>query len=103
MSTGVNARNTYWIGTLVRVSWTYKNSSGTLIDPTAVLLWIRGPDGALLQFTHGVGTVIVSGSTGNYYADISAELIGTYTVRAFATGTGQAAIETGFDVVSRIY
>ena len=103
MSSGANAPNTYFLGELIRVTWTYKNSSGTLIDPTAVFFWLKGPDGSILMFRHGTGTFIVSSSTGTYYADVSVELVGTYSYRAFATGTGQSAIEAECNVRSRFF
>ena len=103
MSSGLNAANTYFFGELVRLTWTHQNSSGTYIDPTAVLLWVRHPDGSQVTFTHGVGTTIIQDSTGHYHADVSADEIGTYSYRAFATGTGQSAIEAECNVRSRFF
>ena len=90
--------NSYDLGNLIRLSGIYTVvSSSALIDPTVVKLSTRDPAGTVVTYTYGVST-IVRDSTGTYHADINASLAGPWYYRWWSTGTGQAAVETRFDI-----
>lgn len=86
--------NTYHNGQGVRIPATFKNTSGTLTDPSSVALTILKPDGSTdtLSPTHD--------STGVYHADYtSTSLPGAYTWRWMGTGAVVAPLEGTFYVL----
>ncbi len=78
-------------GDLAKVTGTFKNSSGTLIDPTTVMLKYRTPSGTKTTLTYITNPEINRTSTGIYYAEISMSESGTWFFKYQSTGTGQAA------------
>ena len=86
--------NNYEIGNVVTFTAVFKTASGTLVDPTAVYFAVKPDDGSTTIYTYGVGATIVRDSAGTYHIDLSATSAGGYWVRAYSTGTGQAAKET---------
>lgn len=89
----------YDLGDVVRVSaaFTDPNNANAAVDPTAVLLAYKTPDGTVTTYTYGVST-IVRASAGNYYADLTPTAAGIHYYRWYSTGTGQAAEEKSFTV-----
>lgn len=86
---------TYEIGDSVRLSVTFTDVvSGALVNPTAVSLTLRLPDGT------NANTLLVNPSTGNYYADYLTAQPGVHAYRWAGTGAHAAASE-GVFVVSR--
>lgn len=59
---------------------------------------MRNAIGAVSTYTHGVDSEVVKSSTGVYYIDIDLDRGGTWYVRWFSTGTGQASEESKIDV-----
>jgi len=77
-------------GTLVTVRGTFKNSTGTLHNPTAVLLDVVEPNSALITYTYGVDAIITRPSTGIYEADLdTTNKRGLWLYTWYATGLGQ--------------
>lgn len=90
--------NQYSKGDLVRCSASFADSAGTATNPTAVLCQVKTPAGTTTTYTYGTDAELVRASTGNYYVDVDASLVGTYHYRFYSTGTGQAADEGSFRV-----
>lgn len=77
----------------------FKNSAGTLTDPTTVVLkWRVGPDGAVTTWTYLTDAQIVRGSVGLYRADITVTAAGLHYFRWVGTGAVVAAEEGTFSV-----
>jgi len=94
--------NTYDIGDLVRIANTFKDSTGTLIDPTAVFVKYRTPAGVTTTLTYGVDLALVRDSLGTYHADVSITAAGTWAYRWYSTGTGQGSEEHYFEVRQQV-
>ena len=91
--------NTHDLGDLIRVSGVFsEQESGDTLDPDAVYLSVRNPDGEVTTYTYGTDPEIVNDSTGHYHADIDADAAGNWHYRWWSTGTGQAAEEKRFKV-----
>ena len=84
-------------GDVIRLSGTFRDNLGALINPTAVTLKYRKPTG---EVTTVAGGSLVNPSTGTYYYDVTADQAGVWTYRYESTGTGSAAEETTFIVRS---
>lgn len=85
--------NTYEMGTLVRVTCTFRDIDGEPANPTAVTADVLLP-GA----TASTPASLSSGSTGVYHADIPTEEPGIYRVRFEGTGSVVVAAEHAFTV-----
>lgn len=90
--------NTYTLGSSLRVSGVFKNSSDVAIDPSVVKFKFREPNGNAVTYTYGTDAEIVKDSTGNYHVDLNLDTPGTWYYRYYSTGTGQAASEGQFTV-----
>lgn len=88
----------YQLGSSVRVSAVFV-TNGAAVDPTTVNAEVTDPSGDVTTLTYAGGT-ITKGSTGNYSLTINANEAGTWKVRCWSTGTGQAAEVTSFHVRS---
>ena len=82
----------------MRCSAVFTNSSGTAIDPTAVLFKVTNPAGTPTTYTYGEDDELVKDSVGNYHVDVDANAAGVWRYRFYSTGTGQAAEEGMFIV-----
>lgn len=92
----------YKQGAVVRVSNEF-TQSGVAADPTTVKLTVVRPNGLRNTYTYlAPDAVIVKDSTGNYHADLSAIIPGTWTYRWFSEGTGQAADDKTFLVEANL-
>jgi hypothetical protein len=75
-------------GTVVTVKGTFTGVSGTVQDPTTVLLDITEPDGTQTTYTSGK---IVKASTGVYTANLDTTgKRGLWLYTWYSTGVGQA-------------
>lgn len=92
--------NTYDVGDVVRCSGSFVNSSGVVLDPTAVFCKVKKPDGTIVTLTYGVDLALIRDSAGVYYTDVEATSSGFWAYRFYSTGTGQAAGESSFRVQS---
>ena len=79
--------NSYDRGDLVRLRAEFKNAAGTLTNPTAVVLRVKDPAGAVTT------PVTTTGAAGVYEHDLSLTLEGTWIYRFEGTGAVQAAEE----------
>jgi hypothetical protein len=89
--------NVYEIGTLVRVSWEYRNLDGDLADPTAVeFKWLK--PGGTVQTWQVEADEVVNDAVGKYHADLTIDVKGTWLYKAFGTGAVHVAQEGWFYV-----
>ncbi len=84
-------------GQLVRLTATFKNLAGALVDPSTVTFErYRVADGDDATYTYG-GGVLLRTSVGVYYIDVdTTDLSGVYNWRLTSTGTGQNANQGSF-------
>ncbi len=95
--------NTYDQGDLVRVSAWFAAAAGGATDPAVVKCQHKNPAGTTVTLTYGVDAALVKDSVGNYHVDIDASIEGAWYVRWYSTGTGQAAGESQFLVVTSAF
>ena len=82
----------YALGAPVRVSVEVRNTSGTLVSPTTIVLAARKPDG-----TTGTYSSPSTSGTGLFYQDIPAAdlpVTGRYTYTWTTTGSGARSAPT---------
>lgn len=84
------------IGDLARVGVNIQNSSGTYLDPSALQITVKQPDGTELQANLVAG--LVKTGTGRYYFEFQITQSGTHYYRWVSTGTVTAASEGEFEV-----
>jgi len=97
----MSAENKHDLGDLVKVTGTFTDpdNGDAVIDPTVVKLSYRNPAGTVTTWTYGGGE-ITKDSTGNYSANIDANVAGRWFYRWWSTGTGAAAEEKSFNVLA---
>ena len=86
--------NSYDIGSLVQLTGTFKNTAGTLTDPTSVTCTVKDPAGTVTT------PATTKSSTGVYTADVDLTnaAAGVWWYRFAGTGACQAAEESSFYV-----
>jgi hypothetical protein len=84
----------YDVGSLVRVTGTFKDSTGAVTDPALVQFKYLTPAGAATTYVYGTHSQLVKDSTGVYHVDVTLGSTGTYRVRFESSGTGQASQES---------
>lgn len=90
--------NSYDLGNLIRVTATFTDyDSGDAVDPSDVNLSVYDGRGTVTTYTYGDSDIARSG-TGVYYFDVNANSSGTWSYRWWSTGSGQAAVESRFEV-----
>ena len=91
--------NTYLSGSSVRMytKTGFKDSAGTLTDPTTVSLIYRAPDGTETTITYAGGGV-TKDSTGVYHADVTCSVVGDWYYRFVGTGAAVAVDEEHFTI-----
>ncbi len=72
------------LGSLVRVSVTFKNSSDVDADPTSVHFTLISPDGVSTDHIYGVGVTIVKDAVGKYHVDIDGTQEGRWNFRFYS-------------------
>jgi hypothetical protein len=84
-------------GDTVRLTAEFRNSAGTLTNPTAVTLRIRPKGGTPVVYVYGVGVEVVRDSTGLYHMDYTVPNLGRFVAFDYRwEGTGTvAAVEEG--------
>lgn len=92
--------NNYPEGNLVKVRSVFTDSDGNSQKPTAVLLFVRDPDGNTTRYVFGEDAGLTSPSTGTYQFNIDTfNKRGLWLYTWTSTGTGQAdSGEKGFYV-----
>lgn len=90
--------NTYPKGSRPRIPFQFnKVSDNSLVDPDNVYLEYTVPGEDLATLQYGVDAELVKSSTGLYYADIDADVVGTYLLRAYGTGAAKASCLHSFN------
>jgi len=84
------AVNKYDRGTEVRLSVTFVDLSGALVDPTTVTFEVKDPSNNITSYT--IPTV-VRDSTGNYHLDVLLNASGPWWYRGDGTGAFITAAE----------
>lgn len=96
---GVTNFNTHDLGDSVKVNGVFTTpTTGAPLDPETVKLSVLAPDGTLTTYVYNTDSQVQRDSQGVYFAYIDANLPGTWYYRWWATGQGQAADETHFEV-----
>jgi hypothetical protein len=78
------------IGDLIRVDAEFRDDTDTLVDPTALTLKVKPPDGDAVTYTHPEAP-IVRDAAGLYHADLSPDAAGSWGYRWVSTGVAQGA------------
>jgi len=90
--------NRFRLGNEIRVEGEFTNALNALIDPDVVKLNILSPSGLLTKLTYPTG--ITKTSTGRYFSLIDGNFTGTWSYYWFSTGSGQAAEQKNFEILS---
>jgi hypothetical protein len=89
------------IGDLIRLSGTFADLNGNLLDPTVVTLSIKESSGVVASFQYGRDAFVVRESVGKYYMDFAPNMEGLHTYRFAGSGAVTAAEEKMFYVYKR--
>lgn len=90
-----------YVGDLTRVTATFTNASGTLVNPTAVYFGLQRPNLFESVYIFGADPEVIRESTGVYYFNIDCVYPGTWTYVWRCTGaTAQDASEGFITVLS---
>src|SRR5688572_22094138 len=81
----------------VRVTATFTNVDGDLVDPTTITLKVLDPSGNTDTYTFAGGTVSKD-STGSYYKDVTVDEAGRWLAWWESTGSGQGGEPTQWTV-----
>lgn len=90
----------YQKGDLKRFAATFKNSSGTPTDPSAVTFKYTKPSGTTTTLTYSVDVALVKDSTGVYHVDLSLSEKGRWYYQWKGTGAVEEVEEGEFEVFS---
>lgn len=90
--------NTYELGSSVKLLGIFRDLSGVLFDPAAVVLVVKRPDLTETSFTYAAGTVFKA-STGNYYKWISTDQSGHWAYKFEGIDTESIRQTNSFSVV----
>lgn len=91
--------NKYDVGDQVRLEVTFKDENETPTDPSVVVCRYRQPNGNTTSLEYGADEGVTRASAGAYYANVVADLPGTWSYRWEGTGTLTAAAEGTFTVM----
>ena len=80
-------------GSVIRLTGQFYDQSGTLVDPTTVLVDIKLPDGTPLA-----NLTAVRDSTGTYHYDYTPEQSGLYVYRFTGSGAVVAINQATFQI-----
>ncbi len=92
------ANNAYTVGSVVRVTGTFKDINGTLADPSTVVFKYKNPVTLVTTtLTYLSDGALVKDSTGTYHVDVDTSTsAGDWWVRWQSTGAAQGAVEGMF-------
>jgi len=91
--------NEYIKGTDVICEVKFRNAERKLADPTVVIFKSEDPNNNVVTYQFGSGTEVIKDGVGMYHVNVDANLVGEWTYRFEATGTGKAADEDKFRVL----
>lgn len=92
---------TYDKGDYIRLTGTWRDDAGVLVDPTTVTLKIHLPDGTTSSYTYASGFV-VKDSVGIYHYDFLPNGQGNYVYRWEGTGNAIASGQGAFFIEDRL-
>ena len=87
--------NQYLLGNMIRLSVSFLNSDGESVDPTTIILEIKGPDGSIETPTPSKESV------GNYFYDYEPLYAGMYYYNFQAFGDVVAMSQGQFKVMDQ--
>lgn len=76
-----------YVGTGLSLTTSFRNSSGTLFDPTTVTFETFSPCGARVTYVYNTDAEITKTATGRYAAAIEPDEVGRWRFRWLTTGT----------------
>jgi hypothetical protein len=79
----------YYVGTEARLSATFRDSSGTLGDPSSVVVMVKDPAGSKTTYTTATG--VVRDSLGAFHLDITLTKAGSWVYKWKGSGGLNAA------------
>lgn len=85
-------------GDVLRVTAAYTNSLAVAVDPAVVKFSFKDPFGNVTTYTYLTNAELVRSAAGVFYADVHFTLSGSWFVRHWSTGTGEASSETEYYV-----
>ena len=88
--------NTYEVGDQPKITCTFTNSAGEVVDPTTVTAKYTGPSRVVTTLVYGTDAGLVKESTGVYSFYIPITVGGEYDYRVVGTGNNSAASEGHF-------
>lgn len=93
--------NSYDVGDVVRLTATFTNSAGVVVDPSSIFAWHQIMKPILFDVTtigYGVNSMTRS-SAGIYYTDIPVNSAGEWHYRFRGYGANAAAVNGKFQVL----
>lgn len=85
-------------GDVLRVQGQYLDLNNVAVDPIVVKFSVKTPSGLITTYTYLTDAQLVRSAAGTYSVDVHLNESGTWFVRHFATGTGEAAAEKQYFV-----
>lgn len=93
-----------YINTELRLTVTFRDDDGTLVDPDTVVIRTMSPCGTEATYTYATDDEVQKSSTGIYTADITPDEAGRWHFRWQTTGTGKTtALEGDFIVQNSVF
>ena len=80
-------------GSRVEVTALFRDRSGRLVDPDAVRVRVRAPDGQERTYSFGSETEVVQVGPGHFRIEFDLDQSGDWLVRVESDGVGKAAGE----------
>lgn len=89
--------NSYDIGDTVRVTATFTDTGGTLVDPAKVTFLVGSP--TVTSTETSTGSNVINPSSGVYYLDVVIDTAGAWNYRVLSTGVVDTAADDYFRVL----
>ena len=86
------------IGDITRLTVTFKNLAGTVVDPTTVKIQIKLPESTVVEYIYLIDAEIIKDSVGIYHIDFLITQGGIHYYKWSGTGSVYAAEESQFFV-----
>ena len=91
--------NEYTIGSLVKVTGTWVDSSGNKVDPSVIAISYMTPTKTITILVYGQDSELIKEEVGVYSTNIFVEECGTWVYRFAGTGNAVAAKDEKFNVL----
>jgi hypothetical protein len=89
--------NAYDLGETVRSSVNIQVSAAD-VDPAALTVSVRDPQGQVTLYTYGTDAAVIKDSVGDYHIDVTCDLPGVWKVRWRGTGSNLGARESSWRI-----